>query len=438
MSLIATGLTDKLRALAGVPPTDLPFFSAYVDLTPELDAGTRPFGGGDGDDAPLRSWRRQAGPEARHVRPGVRRMRDLLREKEALLPARGAERESFDADAARVLEFLEGGEAGEGFDPAAQGAAIFACSGDGFWQVVQVPVPVETRLMIDRMPVVHPLVRLDDEYERFLLCIADSQSARVYVVALGRAESEETLGGPTINYKMTGGWSQRRIQERISNAVSYHVRDVARRLEEIVAAEGIGRIVLGGDEIMLTEFKDHLSPQAWERVVAVDRLDIRLPEDPAVSRALEAVLEAEREEAQDVARLALDATLADGLGAAGPEAVAHALRQGAVDTLVLDTAFDAEGWRCAEDPAQVGGGGGVPEACPVGPGPAEPAGLREGLTALAVRTGAHTEFVENSEALARMGGVAALLRWRPGDLPPSPVEPATADAAPAPAVAGTA
>jgi peptide subunit release factor 1 (eRF1) len=136
---------------------------------------------------------------------------------------------------------------------------------------------------------------------------------------------------------------------------------------------------------------------------------------------LEAVLEAERTEARDIARQALDATLADGLGAAGAEAVLHALQQGAVDTLVLSRDLAAPGWRCAEDPTHVGAGG-TPERCPICSGAAEPADLREELTTLALRSGAHVEFVDESEALARMGHVAALLRWRPDDLPPSFVE----------------
>jgi peptide subunit release factor 1 (eRF1) len=189
---------------------------------------------------------------------------------------------------------------------------------------------------------------------------------------------------------MTGGLSQQRIQERITNAVSNHVRDVARRLEEIVFGEDIGRIVLGGDEIMLTEFKNHLSERAWERVVTMDRLDIRLPADQAVARALEAVTTVEQDEARDIARFTLQDTLADGLGVAGERAVKSALEQGAVDTLVLDPNFGTEE-------------------------------RREALTELALQMGGRVEFVQNSQEIARMSGVAARLRWRPDGLPSSPV-----------------
>lgn len=422
-------LEETLQRLAAVAPTTQPFVSAYVDLSPDLRAGTRPFGGGD-EDAPRRSWRRTAEPELGHVRPGIVQARALLGERKGLLAGPGPESESFAADADRILRYLEDGE----FDPSAQGIALFACAAENVWEVIELPVPVETTVAVDRTPLVYPLAYLDDAYDRFVLCLADSQTARVYVVALGRAEREETIDGPAINYKMTGGWSQRRIQQRIENAVSDHIREVARRLEEIAFSEEIPHIVLAGDEIVYTEFKNHLSPQAWQRVLSIERLDTKSPEHEAVARALEIVQAAERDEARDIARQALDETLAGALGAAGVEAVAHALRLGAVDTLVVDKGFHERGWRCEEDPSQIGGNG-APESCPVVPGAAEPADLREEMTALALQSGARVEFVENSEELARMGGVGALLRWRPPTLPPSVVAEEESEKNPSPEAA---
>lgn len=61
---------EILLDLASVPPTTLPFVSAYVDLSPELEGGTRPYGG-DSQQAPVCSWRRSEAAETGHVRPEV-------------------------------------------------------------------------------------------------------------------------------------------------------------------------------------------------------------------------------------------------------------------------------------------------------------------------------------------------------------------------------
>jgi stalled ribosome rescue protein Dom34 len=164
---------------------------------------------------------------------------------------------------------------------------------------------------------------------------------------------------------------------------------VARRLEDIVFSEGIPRIVLGGDPIVYAEFKNHLSERAWERVVTFERLDIRLPSDQAVQRALEAVLEHEAEEASDLVQQARDSALSDGLGTFGTTPVRAALEQGAVYLLIIDTAYGDQD-------------------------------RRETMIGLALGTDARVEFVEKDETLHRLGGVAALLRWRPDDLPQEP------------------
>jgi hypothetical protein len=106
--------------------TDLPLITAYVDLTPELDAERAPRR--RSSDAPLKSCavrkRRIPACSAR-----VTLMRDLLQEKGGLFGVRGAERDSFDQDQTRILEYLEQSE----FDNASQGVVIFACAGEDLW-----------------------------------------------------------------------------------------------------------------------------------------------------------------------------------------------------------------------------------------------------------------------------------------------------------------
>lgn len=408
-------IADKLRKLLEFEPVDLPVLSAYVDFTPELEgaADERPV---TEDPPPLRSWRGREEPQQREFRPGIVEMRDRLAEYEKSLPVRGPEYDSFCADRDRIMDYLN-----EEASTACQGLAIFACSGADLWRTVNLPVPVETRLFVDRLPVVNPLAEVMDTYDPFVLCLADSTSARIYVVRLGQPAEEEKVKGPVINYKMTGGLSQRRIQERITNAVSAHMRDVANRVTEIVNEESIPWIMLAGDAIMLTEFRNHLPETMWDRVVEVASLDTKTPIHEAVEKSMEAILHAEQEDARRVEEQALEAAVSDGPGAAGVEPVAAALRRGAVDTLVLDRDFNAEGWRCMEDLTLIGDAG-VPENCPTGDGAAEGVDLREAMTALALKAGAYVEFVDGSDALKKAGGAAAILRWRPDDLPHSRIE----------------
>ncbi len=249
-------LKETISALVALPPTTLPFVSAYVNLMPALEGSHQSERPGQ-DPPPLKSWRRHVDHYEREYRPGITQIRDLLAHRGEMFPTRGPERESFDADTHRILSYLD-----NGFDPASHGAAIFACFGEGIWKIVALPVPVETRLVIDRTSFVSSLARIEDVYDRYALCLADSETARVYVVNMGKAEQEAVVEGEEINYTMIGGLRQKRIQQRIENTVADHLGNVAKRLEAMVFAEDIPWIVLSGDVIALTGLRSHLSERA--------------------------------------------------------------------------------------------------------------------------------------------------------------------------------
>jgi peptide subunit release factor 1 (eRF1) len=300
--------------MAAREPTTLPFLSAYINLNPQLEGGNQPQQRPDeaeNDRLPLKSWRRHE-DDRRQYRAGVTEMRHLLSEKSDLLPESGVERESFEADAERILEYLKGE-----FDVSSRGAAIFACYGEDVWQVIELPVAVPTELYVDRQPSLSPLAAVEDAHRRFALCLADGKRAHLWVINLGQAEREETMTGQDYNRTQKGGWSQKRYQRRVDNAISEHVEQVTERLEELVFAEDIPYIVFGGDVTARTEFMNYLSERAQERVVELTDMAAKLVEREAVSRAVEIIEAREREEDDDLVRRAMEEAGGNGLGAVG-------------------------------------------------------------------------------------------------------------------------
>ena len=377
-------LQEMIQTLAAMPPTEFPFISAYVDLTPELHSGTRVYTAGN-DEAPLKSPDRHAAQERGPIRPAIREMHDRLRYKDSAFGESGSERESYDADKAKILEYLET----DAFDDQAKGVAIFACAGQDVWHVVELAVPVPTRLYVARSPLLFPLAQAMAEYERFALVVAETEAAHIYVVALGQTEIEETLDGPKVNRSQKGGLSQKRFQERTENAVTGQVRRTAERLEQLVAEENINYIVLSGDVTALSEFKSQLRQDTLDKVVAMESSQANIPKAEAIRSAMEAVLAAEQSDARDLARQARDNALAENLGTFGEHAVRYALEQGAVHILLMSADFASTT-------------------------------VREEFTEAALATSAQLEFIEDSEDLRRMHGVAAILRFRPMDLPEQP------------------
>src|SRR3712207_1018215 len=96
----SASMHELLRRLAALEPTDVPVVSVYLDMRPEATGA-----------APGR-------------RSGEIVLKDRLREIEKTFLPRGADLDSFQADAARIERYLA-----EEYTPATEGLALFACAG---------------------------------------------------------------------------------------------------------------------------------------------------------------------------------------------------------------------------------------------------------------------------------------------------------------------
>ena len=130
-SHVRTSLDHQIQQLAAFEPTAFPVLSLYLDLSPNQH----------GRDQHGTFVRKALGERVRSLRPNT------------------PERESIDRDAARIEQYLR-----DEVRPSANGLAIFACSGVGFFDAVQLHTPVERHwLFTGQVPHLYPLVRLVDQ-----------------------------------------------------------------------------------------------------------------------------------------------------------------------------------------------------------------------------------------------------------------------------------
>ena len=347
-------LDSLLDRLAAIPPTDLPCISLYVDTRP--DNTGRP-----------------------HWAPIVRKE---LSERARSFGERTAARAAYDADAARITTWLEA-------EPraSAHGLAVFACEAAGLFETVELDAPVQTELAVGRVPHLYPLARLLDQWRGYAVVVTDTHLARIYVVALGAIRARAEVESDKVSRSAVGGWSQARYQRHIEKFHREHVKEMVDTLERIVRDEGLERVLLAGDEVVVPLVREALPKTLAEHVVEVGNLDVASSEAEILTQTLGVF---RREDAQDdaerVARV-LDAYRAGGLGMIGLAGVSAALNNGQVHELLL-----------VADPAHLEGSA----------GPA----VADALVAKARQTAARVTFIENAELLAEAGGVGALLRFR--------------------------
>jgi peptide subunit release factor 1 (eRF1) len=253
-----TRLADHIRQLAAFAPTAFPVLSLYLDLLPNRHEPER----------------------------DIAFVRAALAERVANLHPQAPERASLERDVTRIETHLR-----EQLSPAASGLAMFACSGDGFFDAVQLDTTLDRRaLYVGSVPHLYPLVRLEDEYPRYAAVMLEAHHARIYVFGLDTTPREATAGPPP-RHRAVGGWSQARFHRRAENLHLQQLDDVVETLDRIVSDEDLRRIVVTGHDAAVPRLRNQLPARLSEKLVDVVQLDRSSGEGQLLHATLEALRE---------------------------------------------------------------------------------------------------------------------------------------------------
>ena len=354
MPTTPAGIRRLLRRVADWPPSDLPVISAYLDLRPQA-TGQNPA-----------------------VRSGQVVLRDRLREIERSLEDHTPGHESFGADAERITRFVE-----DGALPAAQGVAVFACSGEGRFESVVTGTEMANEVSVGRHPRLLQLARLADE-EQAVVALADTNTLRLFTLRAGELEEVGLVDDEPDDYSKSevGGWSQARFQRHVDEHRAQFAGLAAEAIEQLVAREDAGVVVLAGDEVAIPLLRHRLSQPVADKVRGTLRIELRATPEEVAAEALP-FLDAVRDAAlADAADRLVGAVRGDGMAVAGLEDTQRAVEQGQVMELLIDPAADF----------------GEEEI--------------ESLIRQAVATDARVRFVEEHGGLRELGGVGGFLRFR--------------------------
>lgn len=372
-------LMSILRDLSALPRGEHPVLSVYLDWSVDSNG----------------------------QRPVLATLDEELDRYAATLAERGPARDSFEADRARLGQYLAAEAPRE-----AAGIVIFACSAQELWEPVPLLVPVETNVAVDAAPHLYQLARLLDDHETFAVARAEGQQAEIYVISLESMEQvDSTQAREEIQRVDAGGWSQLRYQRHTGFVIQLHMNDLARALQDAVTRHGAEHIVILTNDSVKGHVRAALPPQLHERVV--DMVSYQRSDDPAqLVAGLDPLMrEVERQQEEELlARLEDQLATRGGLAFAGEKDVALALLKGQVDTLLLSAAY--AGGPAGECPTCGTLRPGQRQSCPYDGSEMQPVELREALVTHTLRQGGRVEVIGVDGALQQHGGVAALLRFR--------------------------
>ena len=345
---LETPLRDQLDRLAALPPGS--FISLYLDLRPDHNG------------------------QRNHVQTFLKNSFD-----EQLRTMTGDTHVAFENTLERIRGYVNSTDL-----TATRALAMFASTTGDVFEAIPLDVPIEQPSMhLGSVPHLYPLARLNDQYPRYAALLADTNSADIYVFALGSTMRRESVTSDKMRRTRMGGWSQARYQRHADHWHKLHMKDVVDALDKVVMQERLDRIVVACDEVAKPILMEQLPKHLAEKVIDIVNVDVKSIEQHELLKETIDALRREdaKSDAEHVQRM-LDAWRAGGLAVAGIEATIRALDMRQVEELLI-----------AGRPDRV-----------VGPA--------DELIAKAQQNSARIRFIEDDSLLADVGGVGALLRFK--------------------------
>jgi peptide subunit release factor 1 (eRF1) len=289
------------------------------------------------------------------------------------------------------------------------GLCVFACWALNYVQGIPLPLSVPDLLRVGPALYLRPLAELQDEYENFVIVVADNRSTRILEVTSAMADTTKKVRGDVTNAVRKGGWSQKRYARRREKELLHYAKEINEVLSELIRKKKFNRIVLMGSQETLTELESVLEKSVAEKVIGKRTTDTAKGESDLIDEAYELFFTEERDEEIRLWDRIKDEYLSDGLAVVGPQEVLDALHLGRVEEIIVTRDAEIEGTRCRDCENLVHGTRDICAACESDS--VFTVDLVDELVRRAELTSAAVEFTDPIEGLSKQGDVAALLRY---------------------------
>ena len=336
------------------------------------------------------------------------RQRDLEHELDLLLKgARGQANghRSVHDDLNRIEGFVRAG-----IDRShTRGLAIFSCTAHDLWEVIELPVPVQNRVVINHVPAVSQLEAVLEDARSLGMLLVDRQRVRVFVYDMGElSERASLLDEMPRDIDVRGEKDQGDHTGHVDALVHQHLRRAADTAWRVFQQDGFEHFALAVPDEIAGEVEGLLHPYLRQRLCG--RLSIAVGAGPDEIRAAAIDMEVRlerRREADEVARLR-EAVATGRRGVAGLKGVLDALNDRRVERLLVSQGYEDDGWRCPSTGALAAVG-------PKSPLTGEPMeridDVVEEAVEAALAQGCHVEICVGNADLDVLGRIGALLRY---------------------------
>jgi hypothetical protein len=293
------------------------------------------------------------------------------------------------------------------------GVAIFARSGPTpLFMPLQFRARVPTWVAIGPWPNLYHLVELKDNYDRYVVLLANETGSRIIGINLGAATEQIWLSAhPELRSRVGREWSRDHFQDHRRAKNHQLVQEQIRVLERLLSGSGYSHLVLAGSRRITAEIRKALPKSISSKLVDVVRTSSSDRLSNIVASTLNSFLRHEELESQAIAQRLVEQIHTHGLAVAGTEQCLRAVSTRQSDCLVILQSYEPGqggqcshcGWSELKRP--------IPADCPGCGRSVRSFDIKAEMVRLAELSDCHIEVVEHSETLKSLGGVGCLLRY---------------------------
>lgn len=250
-------------------------------------------------------------------------------------------RESVRSDLAKIREWFEDIERTD-----TKGVAIFACSGENLFEVIQMSTPVESGIRFGRRPYLAPVATFLSHTKPTAVLVTDKQQARIFTMNAGDVREWTDFEDWVPQRTTQGGWSQNRYQRRSDKFAQHHLDKAAELTLKLLQHYPFDWLILGIEEQYRGDLADTLHPYLKDRVIGEIHVRIDAPAAEILEKAQEAREQKETSYVDTLMHQIQEYAGAGGRGTIGLTDTLQALNEQKVHILLAQQGFSHPGAEC--------------------------------------------------------------------------------------------
>jgi hypothetical protein len=291
------------------------------------------------------------------------------------------------------------------------GRCWFSCWVFDFFSSAPLPpaLKVPNTVRVGSSPYLRPLAEFHDEFENFVVVIADNKSAQVFTVTMARREDVASIKGDIKNHVRVGGWSQKRYQRRRDNERVHYAKEIEHELSRLEQELPFRRLFLIGSSETLQDISRQLSSSLQEKLADSEAVDLGKSDDEIWKQIYQMHFAEERQSEAQLWQHIRDEYLSGGRAVVGIEDVFPAAQEGRVEVAIARRDAKLTGAQCRSCEAISPVESATCAYC--ASTDLFPVDMLNKLSTSLYNTSARIDFADELPELDEMGQVAALLRY---------------------------